>query len=274
MKPSLLSACTQACTLAWMLGCAPAAQAERYVIDPIHSRVLIRVSHAGFAQAMATLSAPSGSIEYDPEHPEQARVDVALPLDRLDFGDDDWNRRMARRDYFDSARHPVARFVSNSVQPGENGELRIFGELELRGERVPVELQARINRLGRALPFVPRASLGASATARLDRRDFGMSKHASAVGHEVEVWIEIEARRQRRGAADDSKQRELDAVEDDERLNPPQEPLGARLRGLECSGTCVQTELARMAQEPHPHSIAGLSRHSSNKETLHAAAQH
>ena len=190
-----------------LLFAACAAQAERYTIDSVHSRVLIRVAHAGFAQAMATLSAPQGFIDYDPEAPEAAKVEVELPLDRLDFGDADWNRRMARRDYFDSERHPSARFVSTSVQPGADGELRIEGQLELRGVRVPVTLTARINRIGRDLPYVPRHSLGASATAMIDRRDFGMDRHAGAVGNAVEVWIEVEARRQRRGerGADDGR---------------------------------------------------------------------
>lgn len=198
-----------------LLFAACAAQAERYVIDPVHSRVLFRVSHAGFAQAMATLSAPRGFIDYDPEVPEAAKVEVELPLDRLDFGDADWNRRMARRDYFDSERHPSARFESTSVQPGEDGQLRIEGQLELRGVHVPVTLAARINRLGRDLPYVPRHSLGASATATLDRRDFGMDRHAGAVGNTVEVWIEVEARRERRGerGAQGTPSGEVDARE-------------------------------------------------------------
>lgn len=197
MKPAMTLA-----AVALLLTAASAAQAERHVIDPVHSRVLFRVSHAGFAQAMATLSAPRGFIDYDPEVPEAAKVEVELPLDRLDFGDADWNRRMARRDYFDSERHPSARFESTSVQPGEDGQLRIEGQLELRGVRVPVTLAARINRLGRDLPYVPRHSLGASATATLDRRDFGMDRHAGAVGNTVEVWIEVEARRERRSERD------------------------------------------------------------------------
>jgi polyisoprenoid-binding protein YceI len=173
------------------------AQAERYEIDPVHSRVLIRVSHAGFAQSMATLSAPRGHIEFDRDAPQDARVDVELALDQLDFGDENWNRRMARSDYFDSAAHPLARFVSERVEAISATELRVHGQLELRGTRAPVTLAVRINRIGRDLPWVPRHSLGASATATLDRRDFGMRKHAGAVGDSVELMIEVEARRQR-----------------------------------------------------------------------------
>lgn len=175
------------------------AEAQRYEIDPVHSRVLIRVWHAGYSQAMATLSAPRGEIHFDADQVESSQVRVELPLDRLDFGDADWNARMARRDYFDSDAHPLARFESERVEDLGEGRLRVHGQLQLRGQSVPVSLEARINRRGARLPFVPRDSLGASASALLDRRDFGMVKHASAVGDAVEVWIEVEARRVREG---------------------------------------------------------------------------
>jgi polyisoprenoid-binding protein YceI len=192
-------------TLAWP-GQA-LAEAQRYQIDPVHSRVLIRVWHAGYSQAMATLSAPRGEIRYDADQVENSQVTVELPLDRLDFGDADWNARMARRDYFDSAAHPLARFESERVEDLGEGRLRVHGRLQLRGESVPVSLEARINRTGARLPYVPRDSLGASATSLLDRRDFRMLKHPGAVGDAVEVWIEVEARRARGGVREDVRAR-------------------------------------------------------------------
>lgn len=196
------------------------AQSEPYEIDPVHSRVLIRVWHAGYSQAMATLSAPRGEIRYDADKVENSQVTVELPLDRLDFGDADWNARMARRDYFDSSAHPLARFESERVEDLGEGRLRVHGRLQLRGQSVPVSLEARINRTGARLPYVPRDSLGASATSLLDRRDFGMLKHAGAVGDAVEVWIEVEARRARGGEREDARARTrstaADASESDE----------------------------------------------------------
>jgi len=198
--------CGLLCAASLLLA-GPSAQAEveRYEIDPVHSRVLIRVWHSGFSQAMATLSAPTGELLFDEAAPQNSRVEVSLPLDRLDFGDADWNARMARPDYFDSEQHPHARFVSERVEDLGEGRLRVHGQLELRGTRAPVTLEARVNRLGRDLPYVPRHSLGASATAVLDRRDFGMRKHAKAVGQNVELWIELEARRARADASSEVK---------------------------------------------------------------------
>jgi polyisoprenoid-binding protein YceI len=185
--------------LALALSSPALAEPQRYEIDSVHSRVLLRVWHAGYSQAMATLSAPRGTLWYDAEQVENSRVRVELPLDRLDFGDADWNARMARPDYFDSANHPLAVFESERVEDLGEGRLRVHGQLKLRGTSAQVSLEARINRSGARLPYVPRDSIGASATALLDRRAFGMRKHAGAVGDAVEVWIELEARRARAG---------------------------------------------------------------------------
>lgn len=179
------------------------AESIRYQIDPVHSRVLLRVDHLGFARSMATLSAPSGHIDYDAEAPERSRVEVSLPLDRLDFGDAEWNQRMAGRSWFDAERHPQARFVSQRVSVvDDQGLLRVEGELELRGVRAPVTLQARVNRIGRRPPFAMREKLGASATAALSRSRFGMDRHLGSIGDAVELWIEVEATREGRVAAE------------------------------------------------------------------------
>lgn len=176
-----------------------AADSVRYRIDPVHSRVLLRVDHLGFARSMATLSGPVGHIDYDATAPERSRVVVSLPLARVDFGDEDWNRRMAGRAWFDAERHPQAHFASRRIEADPEGLLRIEGDLELRGVRAPVVLLARVNRLGRHPPFANRETLGASATAVVARSAFGMDRHPRAIGDAVELWIEVEAVRERRG---------------------------------------------------------------------------
>lgn len=185
-------------TLLLFLPCLAIAESVRYRIDPVHSRVLLRVDHLGFARSMATLSGPTGHIDYDDSAPERSRVEVSLPLARVDFGDEEWNRQMAGRIWFDSARHPEARFSSRRIEAEAEGLLRIEGELELRGARVPVTLLARVNRVGRRPPFANRETLGASASAIVSRSAFGMDRHLRAIGDAVELWIEVEAVRERR----------------------------------------------------------------------------
>jgi polyisoprenoid-binding protein YceI len=187
-------------TLAFAMG-ATAAPRD-YVIDPVHTRLLLSVDHLGYSQALGTLSAPRGRLRFDPRDWRSAGVEVEIDLARIDFGDADWNERMLRRDFLDGARHPVARFVSTHVEPVDETHARVHGTLSLRGVALPVVLEARLNRHGRH-PLTLRSMVGFSATAVLSRAALGMTAWKRVVGDEVVVRIEVEAQRARRGEEDD-----------------------------------------------------------------------
>ena len=99
-------------------------------LDPVHSRVLFEVEHAGFSQALATLSAPEGRLRYAPGRWEGAEVEVRLPLSRLDFGDAGWNEAMLGRRWFDAGRHPEILFRSTRVEPIDAERARVPERIE------------------------------------------------------------------------------------------------------------------------------------------------
>lgn len=168
-----------------------------YQIDPIHSRVALAVEHAGFSDSMAMVSVHSGQLLWDARRPADARVEVVIDLQRLDFGDPEWNRAVLGRALLDVQRHPQARFRSSTVQVLEDGQLRIDGTLELRGVQAPVSLLARHNGQRRH-PMPPfRQTVGFSATTTLSRAAFGADAWASMVGDAVTLRIELEATRTR-----------------------------------------------------------------------------
>ncbi len=170
---------------------------QHWRIDPVHSRVVLKVSHAGFSDSMATLSAITGSITLDPQDWSSAQVQAEIPLHSLDFGDADWNRRMARGDFFAVKRNPVARFVSTRVIGQDETHAEVHGILHFRAEEVPVVLQVQRNALGRKLPWLVRWRIGFSAHATLLRRDFGIDRYSGVVGDEVRIDLQIEAERSR-----------------------------------------------------------------------------
>lgn len=173
-----------------------AAEPPSYNIDPVHTRVVFMVGHAGFSRSIATISGVGGALHFDPDAWERSRVDVTLPVARIDFGDEDWNRRMLARGFFDARNHPVARFVSTRVEPLGGDAAMIHGELTLAGTTRPVTLSARLNQAARN-PVNFRRTVGFSATTRLDRSDFGLDSYPNLIGNEVEVMIELEAVRGR-----------------------------------------------------------------------------
>ena len=190
--------------LAWLLlalAAVPArAQPPAWALDPVHTRVLVAVDHAGFSSALGTLSGANGTLYYEPGDWTGARVEVEIPLQRLDFGDADWNRATLARGLLHAQAHPVARFTSTRVEPVDAHHARVFGTLQLRGVEREVVLEVRMN-AARRHPLPPfRRTVGFSASAVLSRKDFGVDAWSSMIGDRVELWIEAEAIRSRAAA--------------------------------------------------------------------------
>ncbi|MET0290134.1 MAG: YceI family protein [Pseudoxanthomonas sp.] len=184
--------------------CLPAtsvlAQAARYQLDPVHTRVMVAISHAGFSEALGTVSGSEGTLAFDPGDWHSARVDITVPLARIDFGDADWNKAVQARNLLDVARHPQARFVSNRIEPIDAQHFIAYGQLTLHGVTHETALDVRFNQLKRH-PLPPfRRTAGFSATAKLSRAAFGIDAWTSVIGDTVTLRIEAEATR--RGKAD------------------------------------------------------------------------
>jgi len=189
--------------LALAAAAAHAAEPQRYGLDPVHTRVMFAVSHAGFSQAIGTVSGASGSLLFDRDDWRSARLEVSVPLTRLDLGDAKWNAATLAANLLDGKRHPLARFVSETVEPlpgeGEHpsDRARVCGALSLHGVTRPLCMDVRLNAYKRH-PLPPfRHTAGFSATARLSRAEFGIDAWKSVIGDEVELRIEAEAVRNR-----------------------------------------------------------------------------
>ncbi len=193
--------------LALLLACLlplSASAADRYRLDPVHTRVLFAVEHAGFSQALGTVSGSEGVLEFDPDDWRGAHLEVVVPIARLDLGDDKWNQATLARNLLDGQRHPQARFVSTRVEPVDAHNARVHGLLTLRGVTREIALDVRLNALKRH-PLPPfRRTAGFSATATLQRSDFGIDAWRSVIGDRVELRIEAEAVRDDKASAPDA----------------------------------------------------------------------
>ncbi len=180
-----------------------------YALDPVHTRVQFAVDHAGFSNAIGTVSGSSGTLVFDPDDWSVARVEVSIPVARLDLGDAKWNQATLARNLLDGERYPVATFVSTRVEPVDAQRAVVHGDLTLRGETREVALQVVLNALKRH-PLPPfRRTVGFSATGVLSRSAFGIDAWRSMIGDAVELRLEVEATRRRAdgdeaGAPDDA----------------------------------------------------------------------
>ncbi len=193
-----------ATALAVLCACPAAGAGEpvRYAIDPVHTRVLFEIDHAGFSKAIGTVSGSEGSLLFDADDWSTARLDVVVPMQRLDMGDSGWSASVFAPRFLDVKRYPQARFVADRVTRGEGNRGSACGRLTLHGTTRPFCMALALNRIAR-YPLPPfRRTAGFSATATLKRSDFGMKSWRSLVGDEVLLRIEAELVRR---DADDGK---------------------------------------------------------------------
>ena len=176
--------------------------ADTYRLDPVHTRVMFAISHAGFSNAIGTVSGSTGTLVFDPEDWTTASLKASVPIARVDLGDAKWNEATLAGNLLDAKDHPTAEFVSTRVEPLAPDRARVHGTLTLRGVSQPVALDVKLNALKRH-PLPPfRRTVGFSATATLSRKAFGIDAWSSVIGDSVELRIEAEAVRQG-GKADD-----------------------------------------------------------------------
>ena len=182
-----------------------AAGPDTYALDPVHTRVMFAISHAGFSKALGTVSGSTGTLVFDRDDWRSARLDVRVPIAKLDLGDAKWNAAVLAAGLLAGDRHPAARFVSARIAPVDADHAQVCGQLSLRGQIRPLCMDVSLNALKRH-PLPPfRRTAGFSATATLSRAEFGIDAWKSVIGDSVELRIEAEAVRDRNaGEPDDT----------------------------------------------------------------------
>lgn len=169
------------------------AQPRAWSLDPVHTRIVFAIDHAGFSKALGTFSGIQGTLAFDPDDWTSARLEVRIPLSSLELGDAKWNRAALAANLLDAGSHPEARFTSTRVEPVDERRATVHGLLTLRGETREVALDVVVNAVKR-YPLPPfRRTAGFSATTTLRRSDFGIDAWASLIGDNVQLRIEAEA---------------------------------------------------------------------------------
>lgn len=176
---------------------ALAGEADTWRLDPVHTRVMFAISHAGFSNAIGTVSGSTGTLAFDPQDWSTASLRASVPIARVDLGDAKWNEATLAGNLLDAKNHPTADFVSTRVEPIAPDRARVHGTLTLRGVAQPVVLDVKLNAIKRH-PLPPfRRTVGFSATTTLSRKAFGIDAWSSVIGDSVELRIEAEAVRSR-----------------------------------------------------------------------------
>ena len=184
--------------IAFTLAAPVLAHADTWQIDPMHTSVEFTVRHMMISNIKGTFEKTSGTVTVDGSSPTTAKIDATIDASSL-------NTRVERRDadlkspnFLDVQKYPTITFKSTKVEANGEGKWKVTGDLTLHGVTKLVVLEVE----GSGTPIhdpMGNTRAGASATAKINRKDFGLTYNKTLesggvmVGDEVSITIDVEA---------------------------------------------------------------------------------
>jgi polyisoprenoid-binding protein YceI len=162
-----------------------------YVLSKDHAALLFEVNHLGFSGYIGRFNTFSGTLDFDPARPGEARLDVVIDTASVDTNNAVLEDKLREASFFDVTKFPTARFVSTRVAVTSATTGKVTGDLTLRDITKPVTLDVTFNG-GAQNAFSGKYTLGFSGTAKFSRAEFGLNAWAPAVGDEVTLTLRAE----------------------------------------------------------------------------------
>lgn len=177
--------------LALLLAIPAAAQATPWEIDRAHSAAGFAVRHLGVSTVRGAFSNITGTVLIDDADVTKSSVDVTIDVNSINTRVEQRDNHLKSADFFDAANHPNITFKSKKVEGAGDGRLKITGDLTIRGNtrEVVLDVEGPTKVIG--------TKRGASATTRVNRRDFGLvwgrvTEGIAQVGDDVTITIDLE----------------------------------------------------------------------------------
>jgi len=175
---------------------AASAAVETYQIDPAHSSVVFNVRHF-FARVPGVFARFSGTMTVDRENFEHNTITATTDIGSLSTRQPDRDKHLLSADFFLAEKFPVATFTSKSWKKTGHDTYTVRGDLTIKDRTREIILEVR------PLGFGPgnRGAMlsGWEAAFTIDRTDFDVGKSEKAIGDEVELVVNIEAKLQPAG---------------------------------------------------------------------------
>jgi polyisoprenoid-binding protein YceI len=95
----------------------------------------------------------AATIDYNKDKPESSKASVDIDVGSFDLGDADYNKEVAKKEWFNAAQFPKASFVSSSMKATAPGKLEVTGKLTIKGKVTDVSFPASVKTEGNQTVF-------------------------------------------------------------------------------------------------------------------------
>lgn len=168
-----------------------AAQAATWQIDPMHSSAQFSVRHLGVSTVRGAFTKVSGSAKYDPTDPAKGSLDATIEATSVDTRVEMRDNDLRSPNFLEVQKYPTITFHSKQTKAAGVGKLQITGDLTIHGVTKEVVLDVD----GPSAPMKDpwgNQRIGASATTKINRKDFGVNGAPGVVGDDITITIDAE----------------------------------------------------------------------------------
>jgi polyisoprenoid-binding protein YceI len=144
-------------------------------IDPVWSSLEFEVRKIGLIPIKGRVPGFTGTIEGGDDPAVEGTVDATS----ITTFDETRDGHLQSPDFFDSQRYPELRFSSTEVS-FDGDEVRVLGDLTIKGATKPVELHGRL--LGTGPDLAGNERIGLELEGTIDRTEFGLEWNAPLPG--------------------------------------------------------------------------------------------
>ena len=168
-----------------------------YDIDASHSSAQFSVRHMMVSNVRGEFAKLSGTVVYDPANLSATKINATIDAASISTRNEKRDAHLRSPDFFDTAKFPTITFVSKKAWK-QGGVLQVDGALTMHGVTRDVVLRVDGPTPETKDPW-GNARIGASATTKLNRKEWGLAWNKALesggvlVGEEVAITIDVEA---------------------------------------------------------------------------------
>lgn len=170
--------------------------ADSYTIDPLHTFPNFTINHLGFSTMHGRFGKTSGKVTLD-EARGTGSVDVVIEAASVSTGFDKRDDHLRSPDFLNATEFPDITYKSNKVTIKKDSTAVVEGSLTIAGVTKPVTLNVTHMHCG-PNPMDPKKQeyrCGFDAVTTIKRSDFGVKFGLPAIGDEMNIALEVEAKR-------------------------------------------------------------------------------
>jgi polyisoprenoid-binding protein YceI len=168
-----------------------------WTIDPAHTVAEFKVKHMMISNVKGRFSGVSGELVFDEAEVTNSRIIATLDAASINTGDPQRDAHLKSPDFLDVENFPTLTFASSRITRRGDAALDVEGELTIHGVTRKVTFAVEGPTSPGKDPW-GKTRIGASATAKINRKDFGLVWNAALetggilVGDEVSISLDVQ----------------------------------------------------------------------------------